>query len=151
MRHRLQRLIFGHHQSGASEPLHDRKGNLARLRGDDRIADIAGGAGVAFDLPRLQGPRHIVKAFGFCGAHAQARRLRLQRQRDAGGQSTPAAADNNICFFNALLRCLPGNLKSRSALAGDHLRLIIGFDQRQPAILSQLVANLLAAFTGPII
>ena len=119
--------------------------------GDDGIADIARSLRIPLNPAAFQRPFHIVKPFGFGRAHPQPRRVSLKRQRDPRGQTATATADQHIGCFDPLGVRVLGNFQTHGALTCDHLWLVKGFDQRQPAFRRQPVTDGVAVFGGAVI
>ena len=75
----------------------------------------------------------------------------FQRQRHTSCQSTPATADQHISRENPRLDRLFSNFQPHAGLARNHQRLVIGPDQRQPALLRQIGPKRIAVLGGAVI
>jgi hypothetical protein len=120
---------------------HDGKRDLAGLGRQDGVADRPRAARIAQDPPGRERPRRVVEALGLHRPRPKAGRPRLERERDPRRQTAAAAADEDVGLGHALRRRLRRDLEPRRALSGDHLRVVVGLDEREPALPREACAD----------
>ena len=105
------------------------------------------GLSTVCSCPRPERSRRIVSRRGLDADHLAARRQRRRGDRRAGQQSAAAAGHEEIVeradFFDQLAR--------GRALAGDDVRVIVGRDQRQAALVREPAADRLAVLAVAIV
>ena len=94
------------------------------------------------DAPFAQRALAVVAGLGLDAEHLAARRQRPRRQRAARQQAAAAERDEQRVQRAGVFQ----QFQRRRALAGDHVRVVVGRDQRHAALGGELAADLLAVF-----
>src|SRR5664279_3844058 len=84
----------------------------------------------------------VVARFRLDAVDGAARRQGAGRQRRSGEQAAAAKADEEPVEFAKVFE----QLLRRRALAGDHIGVVVRRNQRQPVLLREVTADLLAVF-----
>src|SRR5262249_24169496 len=122
--HRALHIRLRDREASGEARLVDRKSEPARLGREERIADRARRLGIAQALARTQRSAIVVEAFRLDDMDRSRRRLRLDCQRNAGGEPAAAAADENGIEFATRGCRLLRKLEPDGALPGNDMGIL---------------------------